>query len=92
MTYTVEFLTAVNKEDIPRLDTAVLANIQSAVATKLQKSPTAFGKPLRESLKGHRSLRVGDYRVVYIVERRNNILIVAMRHRRDVYIIAEKRV
>ncbi len=92
MTYTVEYLTAVNKEDVPRLDAPILKNILSAIEAKLLRSPATFGKPLRESLKGHRSLRVEDYRVVYIVEQEDNILIVAMRHRRDVYKIAEKRV
>lgn len=92
MTYEVEFLTAVNDDDVPRLDAAILKNIQKAIESKLHTTPTTFGKPLRESLKGHRSLRVEDYRIVYKVEPDNNILIVAMRHRRDVYEIAEKRI
>ena len=92
MTYTVEFLTVVNNDDIPRLDTSILANIKKAIETKVLKYPTTFGKPLRESLKGYRSLRVENYRIVYIVEPNNNILIVAMRHRRDVYDVAGKRV
>ena len=92
MTYTVEYLTVVDQEDVPRLDTAVLKNIRKAIELKLQTSPTTFGKPLRESLKNHRALRVEDYRIVYKVDQRNNVLIVAMRHRRDVYRVAEKRV
>lgn len=92
MTYTVEFLTAVNKVDIPRLDTAILANIKNAIGAKLLKHPATFGKPLRESLKGYRTLRVEHYRIVYIVEPHNNILIVAMRHRKDVYDVAKKRI
>ena len=92
MIYTVEFLTAVNNEDVPRLDTTILTNIRKAMETKLLTFPTTFGKPLRESLKGHRSLRVENYRIVYVVEPNNNILIVAMRHRRDVYQVAATRV
>ncbi|MEK7509592.1 MAG: type II toxin-antitoxin system mRNA interferase toxin, RelE/StbE family [Patescibacteria group bacterium] len=92
MNYTVEFLTVVEREDIPRLDRVVLTNVQKAISAKLLKSPTVFGKPLRESLKGHRSLRVEDYRIVYTVEQNSNILVVAIRHRRDVYKIAEKRI
>ncbi len=91
MTYTVEFLTVVNNDDVPRLDSAILKNVQKAIETKLQTSPTTFGKPLRESLKGHRSLRVGDYRVIYRVEHATAIIIIAMRHRRDVYHVAERR-
>lgn len=48
--------------------------------------PIGFGKPLRYSLKGHRRLRVSDYRVVYrIEEKTNTVLIIAIKHRRDVY-------
>jgi mRNA interferase RelE/StbE len=46
--------------------------------------PVGFGKPLRYSLKGHRRLRVGDYRIVYRIEN-NNVLIVAIKHRKDIY-------
>ena len=44
-----------------------------------------FGKPLRYSLKGARSLRAGDYRVVFAIERDDVVLIVKIGHRRDVY-------
>jgi len=91
MTYGVEYLTVVQREDIPRLDTAIFMNAKKAIETKLQTAPAVFGKPLRQSLKGHRSLRVEDYRIVYRVES-DIVVIIAMRHRRDVYHIAEMRV
>jgi len=36
-----------------------------AIEEKLAVAPEIFGKPLRYSMKGYRSLRVGDYRVIY---------------------------
>ena len=46
----------------------------------------ARGKPLLLTLKGLRSLRTGDYRIVYrVIESRVEILVVAVGHRRDVY-------
>ncbi|MDD9337726.1 MAG: type II toxin-antitoxin system RelE/ParE family toxin [Rickettsiaceae bacterium] len=43
-----------------------------------------FGKPLKHSLKGCRSLRIGDYRAIYqIVDTAINILII--QHHKDCY-------
>jgi mRNA interferase RelE/StbE len=48
--------------------------------------PIHFGKPLRYSLSGLRSLWVGDYRIIYIVDQETLIVsIVSIAHRKDVY-------
>lgn len=48
--------------------------------------PVGLGKPLRYSLKGHRRLRVSDYRIVYRIEaEKNTVVIIAITHRKDVY-------
>lgn len=48
--------------------------------------PIGFGKPLRYSLKGHRRLRVSDYRIVYRIEPEiKTVIIVAIKHRKDIY-------
>ena len=48
--------------------------------------PIGFGKPLRYSLKGHRRLRVGDYRIVYrIAADKKIVVIIAIKHRKDIY-------
>jgi mRNA interferase RelE/StbE len=48
--------------------------------------PISFGKPLRYSLRGHRRLRVSDYRVVFRIEAvTHNVIIVAITHHKDVY-------
>jgi mRNA interferase RelE/StbE len=44
------------------------------------------GKPLQLALKGLRSWRTGDFRIVYrVVEERLEVLVVAVGHWRDVY-------
>jgi mRNA interferase RelE/StbE len=44
------------------------------------------GKPLQLTLKGLRSWRTGDYRIIYrIMGDRIEILIIAIGHRRDIY-------
>jgi addiction module RelE/StbE family toxin len=84
--YKIEYLSSVNEIDVPDLPKKIKKTIQKAIEDRLQTDPIGFGKPLRYSLKGHRRLRVGDYRVVYRIEPENNIvLIVAIKHRKNVY-------
>ena len=84
--YTLEYLEVVVREDIPRLPKTVKLRIKRAVEERLTTNPMGFGRPLRYSLKGYRSLRVGDYRVVYsIVADTLQVQIVAIKHRKDIY-------
>ena len=84
--YQIDYLVSVIKEDIPHLPKTAKNIIKDAIEQRLMVDPIGFGKPLRYSLKGHRRLRVGDYRVVYRIDPKNNIVIVvAIKHRKDVY-------
>lgn len=71
--------------DIRRLDIFWRREILDAVTKKLTTRPEIFGKPLRESLKGWRSLRVGDYRVVYEIRSFRTVYILGIVHRSEVY-------
>lgn len=85
-TYRIEYLTSVVKEDIPLLPKKFKTAIKNAIEERLVTDPVGFGKPLRYSLKGHRRLRVGDYRVVYRIDSKKRIvLIIAIKHRKYVY-------
>ncbi len=84
--YTIEYLKSVIKNDIPDLPPRERKTIKRAIEERLTVDPIGFGKPLRYSFKGHRRLRVGDYRVVYRIERKELVvLIVAIKHRKLVY-------
>jgi len=84
--YTIEYLISVVKSDIPKLSLSIRKRIKKAIEEKLEKDPIGFGKPLRYSLKGHRRLRVEDYRVVYRIESSKKIvLIVAIKYRKKIY-------
>ena len=85
MTYRIEYLQSVVRKDIPKLSKAVKQQIRKAIEQKLTVRPIEFGKPLRYSLKGARSLRVGDYRVLFQIEPPNTVLILKIGHRREVY-------
>lgn len=88
--YSITLHRLVTSHDIPRLDAFWRHEIRDAVRTKLTTEPDLYGKPLRQSIKGHRSLRVGDYRVVYRIEQKI-IRIVAIIHRSAKYKGVEKR-
>lgn len=84
--YSVDYLESVVKEDIPALPKSIKNTIKKAIENRLTVDPISFGKPLRYSLKGYRRLRVSDYRVVYrIIPEKDAILIVAIKHRKEVY-------
>jgi mRNA interferase RelE/StbE len=53
-------------------------------------APHEYGEPLRKTLKGYWKLRVGDYRVVFRVDG-DEILILGICHRKEVYPLMERR-
>ncbi len=75
------------EKDIPLLDNAVKQRIKKSIESKLTTDPMRFGKPLRHSLNNMRSLRIGDYRVLYAINHEDSIIsIAAIGHRRDIYL------
>lgn len=83
--YEIIYSDKVIKEDIPKLSAPIKFLIKSTIEKKLLIDPIKFGKPLRYNLKGCRSLRIGDYRVIYQIIRKN-IHILVIQHRRSCYI------
>ena len=84
--YKIEYLESVVDDDMPNLSTSAKKLIRKAIEERLMVDPIGYGKPLRYSLKGHRRLRVSDYRVVYRIEPQNhNVFIIAIKHRKEVY-------
>ncbi len=84
VTYIITYHPLVVRDDIPRIDVLHRRKIKESIERKLTIHPDIFGVPLRRSLKGHRKLRVGDYRVVFRIERKD-VRILAIMHRSLVY-------
>ena len=84
MSFRILLLEQVTEEDIPHLSKTDFERIARAIAQKLTAHPEIFGKPLRCALKGNRSLRVGDFRVVYRIEGAT-VKIFLIAHRSVVY-------
>lgn len=86
MTYQVIYLDEVVHKDIPALSSSAKTLIKRAIEQRLPIDPVRFGKPLRYSLKGHRRIRISDYRVVYRIEPETKaVVIIAIKHKKDVY-------
>ncbi|MFH1177474.1 MAG: type II toxin-antitoxin system RelE/ParE family toxin [Acidobacteriota bacterium] len=83
MSWTILY-TASAARAIRSLDRRVQRRVRAAVE-KLQAEPER-GKPLQLTLKGLRSWRTCDYRIIYRIRRDVlEILVVAVGHRREVY-------
>lgn len=84
ISFVLQYHKQVVKLDILVLPKVEKKRIQQAILKKLTTDPVTFGKPLRRSLAGYRSLRVGDYRVIFSIK--NNVVqIFAIGHRSAVY-------
>jgi len=88
--YRLLYHPAVLREDLPRISSDQKQKIQSAIETRLLEDPVIAGKPLRQSLKGHRKLRVGDWRIIYRIDKKD-IIILKIGHRREIYQRAARR-
>lgn len=83
MRWTIRY-TASAARAIGKLDPQIRRRVRAATEA-LAEDPLR-GKPLQLDLKGLRSWRSGDFRIVYrVVEQRIEILVVAVGHRSDVY-------
>ncbi len=89
MSYLVKYHKAV-KGDLGSLEVSSKARIKRAIETILIINPIKSGETLKGNFKGFRKLRIGDYRIVYkVIEK--EILILGIRHRKDIYEVMKNR-
>ena len=72
------------RNDLPNIPQNIKETIKRAIEERLLKNHILVGKPLRQSLKGYRKLRIGDYRVIYRIQA-DSIIILKIGHRKEVY-------
>ena len=90
MPFSVVYHPYVKERDIPKLNGDIRNRIRKAIETRLMVAPDEYGEPLRKTLKGYWKLRVGDYRVVFRVDG-DEVLVLGICHRKEVYPLMEKR-
>lgn len=72
------------KKDFKKIDKTDQLKIIKTIRKKLTSKPQEFGKPLKGELKGFWKLRIGEYRVIYEIEKDKIIVYVIMvGYRRD---------
>jgi len=74
----------VTAKDIPSLDHLTQNRIRKSIETRLSENPVLYGKPLHGSLRRLWTLRVGDWRVLYVIEKYETFILV-IAHRKDIY-------
>lgn len=85
MNYKVEF-TAQAADDLARLDRTVAQRVVRKTRWLSENLEEITPEPLGGALKGLFKLRVGDYRVIYSINQRQNLIIVHLvGHRREIY-------
>lgn len=75
--------------DIPGRDLRIpdrktTARILNSIETRLSGEPEKYGAPLHRSLKGYWKLRVGDWRVVFRIVKKE-VWVFGVGHRRSIY-------
>ena len=91
MAYQLLYHADVKKVDLPKIDAKNKAMLKRAIKERLATQPEVYGKPLQRTLKGYWKLRVGEYRVVFKMSQ-NDVLILGIIHRKEVYRQIHKRV
>jgi len=73
-------------KDLKRISKDVQYVIRRTIEEKLGVDPIRFGLPLRRNLKGLMKLRVGDFRVIYSIEKSTVVVyVIKIGHRKEVY-------
>ena len=84
MPYQLFYHPNIEKKDLPEIPKNMKERIRKAIEQKLMTEPVKYGVPLKRSLQGYRKLRVGDYRVIYRIDKKN-IIILKIGNRKEVY-------
>ena len=86
----IKYHPSVIQKDIPKLDKTVKERIKTSIERKLGVDPVLYGIPLRNELRKLRKVRVGDYRILFLLSD-SIVFILAIGHRKDIYKSAYKR-
>ncbi len=84
MKYEIRYSKLIDWKRFAKLPRKDKERIKTAIERKLTSRPEIFGKPLRQSLSGCRSLRVGDYRIVFRIDEMT-VHILLFGHRSTIY-------
>ena len=84
MPYVLRYHPDVARLDVPRIGGAARLRVARAIEDRLVQGPDQYGKPLRGTVKGLWSLRIGDYGAVYQIDG-GGVHVLRVGHRREAY-------
>ncbi len=91
MKYRIEYQPVVYG-DVAGMPANLQRRLAKAIDARLGGAPDRYGERLRKSLTGLWRLRVGDYRVAYVIDEPGKVVTVwAILHRKAVYPAVTKR-
>jgi len=94
VTYEVLIDELVLKDDFKRIELHHQRKILKVIRERLSTEPEMYGQPLRGDLKGLWKLRVGEFRVIYEIQKEQVVVYVikiGLRRNDDVYRAVLKR-
>ena len=72
------------EQDCKKMSESTRARILKALFKKLGSAPEEYGAPLRYNLKGFWKLKIGEYRAVYTIHKKEvTVLVLKIGMRRD---------
>lgn len=86
----VEIHPLVFKEDFRKIDRVFQQDVIKAIRKKLTAFPHHYGEPLSGDYKGYWKLRVGDFRVIYRIDKNQiKVFVIKVGIRRDYEVYQE---
>ena len=73
-------------KDLKKLNQTISKKIVAKVKNYLIQDPVKLGLPLKGTLKGLYRYRIGDYRIIYVIDQaEKKIVILNVNHRKKIY-------
>lgn len=73
-------------KDLKKLNRTSVKKIVAKVKNYLIQDPVKLGTPLKGNLKGLYRYRIGEYRVIYVIDQaEKKIIILKVNHRKKIY-------
>jgi mRNA interferase RelE/StbE len=83
LAYKINFKQSVSR-DLKRIDKSITSEILDKIDAELSINANQY-PVLKGRFAGLRKFRIGDYRIIYSIINNDNVLILRIAHRREVY-------
>ena len=81
--YKISFKNSVT-QDLKGIDKKQIKRILDKIEKELSEKPESFPE-LKGKFAGLRKFRVGDYRIIYSITSESTVLVLRIKHRKEVY-------